>query len=224
MSELNSDPKVSAEEIERDTAKLQQINEVTAKRYSRVRQNARAVFRAMEGWQRVGSQEDWDAISQMSHEQYRSGFFLLKRLGAERHLDPELAATIGHLRQSLLGQAGDATTAEAMLADLAVLSYYHVFRIQGWIGDLATIIEGEFFGRDVPVSRFGSKRQELLVEEHVRRFGEQLLPLLDRASRMMLRNLKALKELRQGPVPAVAIARAEQVNVAERQANAVVGS
>src|SRR5437879_12170727 len=99
-----------------------------------------------------------------------------------------------------------------MLTDLAVLSYYHVFRVQGWIGDLATIIEGEFFGRDAPVSRFGSKRQELLVEEHVRRLGEQLLPLLDRASRMMLRNLKALKEVRQGPVPAVANARAEQEN------------
>ncbi len=89
-------------------------------------------------------------ISHVSHEQYRSGFFLLKRLGAERHLDPELAATIGHLRQSLLGEAGEPTAAETMLTDLAVLSYYHVFRIQGWIGDLATIIEGEFFGRDVP--------------------------------------------------------------------------
>jgi len=148
MSELNSDPNVSVEEIERDTAKLRQISEGTA-RYARVRQNARAVFRAMEGWQRVGSQEDWDAISQVSHEQYRSGFFLLKRLGAERHLDPELAATIGHLRQSLLGEAGEPTAAETMLTDLAVLSYYHVFRIQGWIGDLATIIEqqlgkGEF--------------------------------------------------------------------------------
>ena len=60
MSELNSDPNVSAEEIERETAKLRQISEGTAKRYARVRQNARAVFRAMEGWQRVGSQEDWD--------------------------------------------------------------------------------------------------------------------------------------------------------------------
>ena len=126
MSELNSDPNVSAEEIERDTAKLRQISEATAKRYARVRQNARAVFRAMEGWQRVGSQEDWDAISQVSHEQYRYGFFLLKRLGAERHLDPELAATIGHLRQSLLGEAGEPTAAETMLTDLAVLSYYHV--------------------------------------------------------------------------------------------------
>ncbi len=43
MSELNSDPNVSAEEIERETAKLRQISEGTAKRYARVRQNARAV-------------------------------------------------------------------------------------------------------------------------------------------------------------------------------------
>lgn len=194
-----------------------------ARRYEQARHDARAVFRAIEGWQRVQSQEDWDRISEESRKQYRIGYFLIKRLGAERHLDPELAATIGHLRQSLLGEAGrDATGAETMLADLAVLSYYHVFRIQGWIGDLATIIEGEFFGRDVPVSRFGSKREELLVGEHIRRISEQLLPLLDRANRMMLRNLKALKELRQGPIPAVAIGRADQVNVAERQANAVV--
>jgi hypothetical protein len=34
--------------------------------------------------------------------------------------------------------------------------------------------------------------------------------------------LKAIKELRQGPTPAVAIGRAEQVNVAKQQVNAVV--
>jgi hypothetical protein len=39
---------------------------------------------------------------------------------------------------------------------------------------------------------------------------------------MMIRNLKAVRELRRGPVPTVAINRADQVNVAEHQANAVV--
>jgi hypothetical protein len=39
---------------------------------------------------------------------------------------------------------------------------------------------------------------------------------------MMVRNLRAVKELRHGPTPAAAIHSAEQVNVAERQANAVV--
>jgi hypothetical protein len=59
------------------------------------------------------------------------------------------------------------------------------------------------------------------VEDRLKRLGEQLLPLLDRANKMMVRNLKAIKELRQGPTPALAIGRAEQVNVAERQANVV---
>ena len=55
--------------------------------------------------------------------------------------------------------------------------------------------------------------------DHVRRLGEHLLRLLDRANRMFVRNLKAIKELRQGPVLAVAIGKAEQVNVASQQVN-----
>ena len=62
----------------------------------------------------------------------------------------------------------------------------------------------------------------LSVEQHLDRLGEQILPLLDQANRMMLRNLKTIRELRRAPVPGVAIGRAEQVNVAELQANAVI--
>ncbi len=51
------------------------------------------------------------------------------------------------------------------------------------------------------------------VEEDVRRLSEQLMPLSDRANRMLIRNLKAIKELRQGLVPAIAIGRAEHVTV-----------
>jgi len=43
------------------------------------------------------------------------------------------------------------------------------------------------------------------------------MPLLDRANRMFIRNLKAIKELRQGLVPAIAIGRAEQVTVTNGQ-------
>jgi hypothetical protein len=53
--------------------------------------------------------------------------------------------------------------------------------------------------------------QERAVQERVRRVGEQLMPLFDRANRMVIRNLKAIKELRQGLVPAIAIGRAEHV-------------
>jgi hypothetical protein len=59
----------------------------------------------------------------------------------------------------------------------------------------------------------------LHVEQHVERIAEQLLPLLDRCNRMMLRNLKALKSLREGPVPSVSIGSAGQVNLATEQVN-----
>ena len=180
-----------------------------------LRRNARANFRAMEGSLSVRSEEDWIRVSEQSHEQYESGGFLLDRMGAERFLDPKLIATLMGLRQKLMVEWGITTAAETMLLDLAILHYYHALRVQGWIGDLAQHIEHLFFGsgafaaeyRDLPP---GIRRA---AEDRVRRLGEQLMPLLDRANRMFIRNLKAIKELRQGLVPAIAIGRAEQVTV-----------
>ena len=53
----------------------------------------------------------------------------------------------------------------------------------------------------------------------MRRLGEELLPLLDRANRMTIRTVKALAELQRGPAPAVAINQAGQVNVGAQQVN-----
>jgi hypothetical protein len=129
-------------------------------------------------------------------------------------------ATILALRQRLIAESGITTAAEAMLVDLAVLNYYHALRVQGWIGDLALHLEHQFFGQDAFATngqergRPGGRRAG---EDLVRRLGEQLLPLSDRANRMFIRNLKAIKELRQGLVPAIAIGRAEHVTVTNRQ-------
>jgi hypothetical protein len=46
-----------------------------------------------------------------------------------------------------------------------------------------------------------------------------MLPLLDRANRLLVRNLKAARELRQAPLPSVSIGSAGQVNVAAAQQN-----
>ena len=129
-------------------------------------------------------------------------------------------ATLLALRQRLIAEWGITTAAEAMLVDLAVLNYYHAFRVQGWIGDLALHLEHQFFGQDAFAThgqergRPGGRRAG---EELVRRLGEQLLPLSDRANRMVIRNLKAIKELRQGVGPAIAMGRAEHVTVTNRQ-------
>jgi len=184
-----------------------------------VRWNARATHRAMEGWQRVRSQEDWVKINEEACEEYESGAFLLERLGAERFLDPKLMATILALRRRLIAEWGVTTAAETMLVDSAVLSQYHALRVQGWIGDLAVHIEREFF-RDDAFTEMAKERfrrtDRFAVEERVRRLREELMPLFDRANRLLIRNLKAIKELRQGPVPAIAIGRADQVTVTNR--------
>ena len=177
-----------------------------------LRRDARAAFR-VEGWQRIGSQEEWVKVCEESQEEYQSGQFLLERLGAERHLDPKLMATLLSLRRRLVAEWGITTAAETMLVDLAILGYYHALRVQGWVGDLALLIDHEFFGQASPARRGAG----LEVEDQVRRLGEHLMPLLDRANRVLIRNLKAIKELRQGPNPAIAIGRAEQVTFTNQQ-------
>jgi len=182
----------------------------------RLRWMARATHRAMAGWPRVQSEEDWAKIIAKTREEYESGGFLLERLGAERHLDPQLMATLIVLRDRLIAEWRITTAAETMLVDLAVLSYFHILRVQGWIGDLAVRMEHEFFGDDAFTELVDGRRRvadRLAVGERVRQLREQLMPILDRANRMMIRNLKGLKELRQGQVPAIAIGRAEQVTV-----------
>jgi hypothetical protein len=75
-----------------------------------------------------------------------------------------------------------------------------------------------------PAAKFAQqcgRVEGLAVEDRLRRLAEQLLPLLDRANKMMIRNLKAMRELRRGPIPTV-VNRADQVNVAEQQANTVL--
>ena len=190
-------------------------------RASQWRHDARAVWRAMAGWPWVKTPEAWQATCVEAGKDYRSGAFLIEQLGATRHLDPQLMATLWGLRQTLVAETGG-TAAESMLADLAVVSYYNALRIQQWIGNLAVATEREFFGEEGPSARFArhyGRVEGLDVETHLARMGEVLLPLQERANRMLLRNLKALADLRRGPAPSVAIGQAGQVNVGSQQVN-----
>jgi hypothetical protein len=173
----------------------------------------------MAGSRRVQSEEDWEKVLAEAHQEYDSGAFLLERLGAERYLDPKLTATLLKRRQSIIAEWGITTAAETMLVDLAVVHYALALRVQGWIGDLAVRIEHEFFGDDAFTEVVRGQRRvadRFAVAERVQRLSEQLMPVFDRTNRMMIRNLKAIKELRQGQVPAIAIGRAEQVTVTNR--------
>ncbi len=190
-----------------------------------LRNDARACYSAVEKWGHIHTPEEWLAAVEQAREHYGAGRFLIERLGAERYLDPALLATLLGLRQRLAEQSGG-TAAEQLLVDAAVLGYYHTIRINGWIGNLALLIEHEFFGQDGPRARLkerhGWQVDGLEVETMLTRMGEQLLPLMERANRLMVRNLAALREYRRAP--AVSIGSAGQVNVAEQQVNVAAAS
>jgi hypothetical protein len=215
-------PTLTPEERAEVEARLPEVQTKDREQYEQLRQDAQAIYRAVE-WHQVDGPEGWAETCAIAEKQHRSGRFLMERLGAERLLDPTLMAALWGLRQGLLADLGTATTADRMLVDMTVLAYHNALRVQGWIGSLALLVEHELFGDAGPAVKLRRQHgpvEGLAVEDRLKRLGEVLLPLLDRANRMMIRNLKAIKELRQGPMPAVTVNQASQVNVASQQVNA----
>jgi hypothetical protein len=204
---------------------LRRLQEEDRRNLAAIRHDARAIFRAMERWGFIHSEEQWQQACDAAQRQYESGRFLIGELGAERYLAPELMATLWMLRQHLLDQFDVHGPAETMLVDLAILGYYNTLRVQGWIGNAALTIEHEFFREDSPTAKlkqqYGYTVEGLRVEEIVERLVHELVPLLDRCNRMFIRNLRAIKDLRAPAGPAVAITQAGQVNVGTHQVNAM---
>jgi hypothetical protein len=192
--------------------------------YKHLKWQASALIRSFEGWNDIGSREDWLEVLEESRDNYLSGRFLLEHMGAERYLDARQYATLLTLRRKLIEDLGIQTAQEMLLIDVAVLAYHHMLRVNTWIGNLALHVESEFFGRESPTVRVRKQHgrsavEGLDVEGTIARLGQQMLPLLDRSSHMMLRALKAVHDLRQAPSPSVAIGQAGQVNVGAVQTN-----
>ena len=118
------------------------------KRQEKLLAEARAVFRAVDGWSGIRNQEDWEKAVDEADRGLDSGGFLLERLGAERYVDPQLTAVLLVLRRRLVDETGAHTAAEYLLIDSAVLAYYHQLRINGWIGNFSAFLESEFFGHE----------------------------------------------------------------------------
>jgi hypothetical protein len=180
-------------------------------------------MRAMEGWGSIeqNTEAGWRQACEEARQRYYSGRFLIERLGAERFLDPHLMAILWQLRQTLVEEYAAHSPTATMLIDLAVMTYYNALRVQGWMGDLALQIEHECFGQEGPTAKLSKwgVAEGLAVENTLRRLAEQLIPLFERANQQLIRNLQALRTLRHGPSPAVAIGHASQVNLAQQQIN-----
>jgi hypothetical protein len=178
-------------------------------------------MRAFEGWGQIHSVEEWQATCEDAAERYRSGRFLLERLGAERFLDPQLMATLWQFRQGLLEEYGAASPTVTMFVDLALMAYANALRVQGRMGDLALVIDHELFAEDsLKVKlrqQYGPHFDGFAVEEQLRRLREQLLPLFERVNRQLLQNLQGLQRGHPASSPMVAIGQARNVNVAQQQ-------
>ena len=200
-----------------------------AERQAKLVQEAQPLLRAMDGWSRIEGAEDWDRAVVRADEDLQGGSFLIERLGGERYLDPPLVAALVILRRQLIEEHDAGTAAELMMIDSALLSYFYMLKVSGWIGNLAVAAESEMFGRASLTAKLnkehgkGSTVRGLRVEELVERLAEQLMPLVDRSNRMLLRNLKALKEHRRPPSPNLNITQAGQVNVGGQQVNVAAG-
>ncbi len=195
-------------------AEFHAAREADHRQFQALRKRARAVMRAFEGWGQIPSVEAWLAACEDAAQRYQSGRFLLERLGAERVLDPQFMATLWQLRQGLLEEYGAESPAMTMVTDLAVMSYANALRVQGWIGDLALVIEQELFAEDsLKVKlrdKYGPHFDGLAVEKALRRLREQLLPLFERVNQQLLRNLQALQRPPRGALPVVAFARRDR--------------
>jgi hypothetical protein len=190
----------------------------------RLRDEADSVWGALEGRMGIDRPQDWRRTCARAADDYERGRFLIERLGAERVMDPLTTATIWRLRQKMIADHGATTAAETMLIDLAVVNYFTALKIQALIGNAVVTTEHEFFGDDGPRVRWrkihGREAAEALSVEHtVERLVLVLMPLFERANRGMIRNLTALRDLRQPAPSPVTIGQAGQVNVGQQQVN-----
>jgi hypothetical protein len=114
---------------------------------------------------------------------------------------------------------GDTPTA-MMLTDRAVAAYQDFIRVSGWIGNLAILIEAEFFGVQGPSAHFrdrygreGRTIRGLTLEEHLARLRAELLPLAERCGRVMREALAALEEISAAPNRAVERSRPVRISM-----------
>ncbi len=174
---------------------------------------AKGVFAAIKGRRGANNEEYWQAVFTQAKVDYETGKFLIERLGADRQLDLELVATLTQLRQQLILGIESPTTADHMLADSAILAYRNLLRVQGWIGSTAFVVQRELFGQE-PLESIHGYGESMIIERRVEQLEQVLMPLLDRAQRMMIRALDRLQARRfHKSNTLVSIRAACQVNV-----------
>ena len=188
----------------------------------KVGKGASTIQRTHSAWSAIKTRDDWERAYQLAEEDYRSGEFLIQQLGAERYLEPSVVVVLQVLRDSLIEDLDLQSAAEFMILDMALIAYYNAIKGQRMLGDLATQTERELFRGESLAVNLRDKRGQIVddfkVEAMLNRASDKILPMIDRANQMLIRNLKALQDFKRGNL----IIRTEQINIAQQQVNQVV--
>lgn len=182
---------VDPAEIEAADAYEQRIRQEAHFQFKRLKDDANAIYGAVKGMPGVRNTKKWVEILEKAGDEIGNGRFLVRYLGAERYLEPETVAVLITFRQSLIADLPKARAADIMMIDAAVVAYYNMLRVQGWIGNLSLVVERELFGQD-PLSEIHGETVGRRLEEQVRRLAEVMLPLQEKAHKMMARSLSAV--------------------------------
>ena len=208
-------------EIESAEAHSRRLQEENNAKFQELRDQAQATLAAVKGSRAIRGPNGWEAMFQKAKIGYASGRFLIQQLGAERYLEPELMATLVQLRRDLLVGIDRPTAADTMSADIAIIAYRNLLRVQGWIGSLCLTVERELFGQ-APLNEIHGPTTGKELEQQLRRIEEHLL-LLERCHRMVARSLVHLEARRgQAAKTSVTVAQAGQVNVDCAVSNEIV--
>jgi hypothetical protein len=187
------------------------VSELNAQ-YEQLRDQAQALFAAVKGQRGIRSDAAWQAIFKQAKVDQASGRFIIERLGAQRFLEPELMATLALLRRDLLAGIEQPIAADRMMADSAVIAYYNMLRMQGWIGSLCLTVERELFGQ-APLNEIHGPTVGNRLADEIARLEDVLIPLLDRCHRMMTRSIAYLEARGSKVATSVTVGQAGQVNV-----------
>ena len=220
--ETDNQPESEGSPLSDEEVRLAISQSPTLPERRRIKDAADVLKRSYPELSALQTQEDWERATELLDEDYRSGQFLLDTLGADRYVETRISMTILLIRKKMIEDLQIESAAEFMLMDAALMANYNGIKLQRMFGDLVTQVERELFhdnslsvnlkeGGNLEVANFK-------VEDMLNRASDKLMNLIDRTNKMMIRNIKAIRDLKAGTLSI----RAAQVNIAQQQVNQLV--
>lgn len=181
----------------------------------------RRSWAAMEGWTTLRTPEQWEELQRQTAEDWDSGVALLEFLGGSRYIEPSRAALLQVLWRDFVSSYQPSGPAEYMVVAMALISFDHLLRVNTVVNTVATRLETELFSLpalDPDGGPHGSGGDGQLSEQLMDQLGHRALPALARLNRLVVHNLRALRDLK-GAALQVRVENYGQVNLAATQTN-----